>query len=544
MFFTRGEFEPEVQAIIDRAMEVAISPAEMRYADGFYIARSMVSEENVDPETALADIEQRISDLLVEARERQSVTITVAQPESRRELAAGEVVLNFGMNSSGIVSARRQQWEDAVSAFTQANPTIADVDLDTNMYGLDGQMDTEIDCWYNSFGSSFSGVTEAPEEWLALDPLLNVDPNFNPDDFLPGVLESVQIGGTVYGYPVTVQPVVMWINPTRFEEAGLPVPEGSWTLSAFNDALVTLASLREDTDMPVVRSDLYGSTGMMMLIASYGGLPIDYNTDPPTYNLMEAQNLAAIEQVVAYARDGLIDYSGLLSNSSTFFGGIPDNDLIVIDVLGDQSFRLQTQEQLNEYPLQPITFPSGIYTPVAYSVGMAQIMSASLNIQPCYDWIISITENPELLTGMPAQQSALENPALIAQYGEDIVAFYRELTTSLTAPDTVLMPNIYGGVPSTTQGAWIEPAFFYKALDNAILEDADLETELTRAEENIAMFRECSSGIEQLTQEEVTALYEDDQEAGFAYIRQFVDCAVTILPELRNQYSYYYQDDE
>ena len=539
-YYSQPQFDPEVEAILDQALESAISPSEQRYTEVLYRVRNLVETENISIEQALETIELDILNSLDEAAEQQSVQIMVTAPVKRPELSSDEIVLKFGMNTSSNITANQHLWDDLITEFVATQPRVGDVDMDNQIYGPNG-LEEDIDCWYNSFGGSFSTLTEPPEEMLALDPFLNADPEFDRASFLPGVLESTQVQNSIYGYPLTVQPIVMRLNPAKFEEANLPLPNGNWTTNDFANALVALAEIRSDLDDPVVRSDMYGSAWILMLIASYGGTPIDFTTDPPTYHLTTAENMAAIEQVARYMQDGLITYSGLISNDSFYFGGSPENDLIVIEVLGDAGY---SQRTLGENDPKPrlILFPEGTYLPIAFSSGMAHINSQSLNLQECYDWIQTIAAHPELFDGMPSQRSEFENPTLIAQKGSDIVEFYESLTEGLTAPNIMALPNIYGGVPSSIQGAWIVPDFFYNALDNIILNDADIETELTQAEENINTYNECVMDIEQVPDEELNSLFADDDNAWRAYYRQFSDCAIPLAPELRERYAYYYED--
>jgi hypothetical protein len=44
----------------------------------------------------------------------------------------------------------------------------------------------------------------------------------------------------------------------------------------------------------------------MMLIAAYGGLPIDYRTTPATLNFTDPATISAIQQVLDLAKNGYI----------------------------------------------------------------------------------------------------------------------------------------------------------------------------------------------------------------------------------------------
>jgi len=539
-FYSQPEFEPDVQAVIDQALELAIPPSQRRYSEVLYRTRTLVESESISIEQALETIEIEILDKLEEAAEQQSVQITVAAPELKPELAPGEIVLNFGMSTSSNINANQHLWDDLISEFVASHPRVGDIDMDNNIYGQNG-LDEDLDCWYNGYGSSFSAATEPPEGMLALDPFLSADPEFDRDSFLPGVLEGAQVQNLTYAYPLTVQPLVMRINRTKFEEANIPLPDNNWTTNDFTNALVALAELRSDTDEPVVRTNQYGASWVIMLIASYGGQPIDFSTDPPQYHLTTPETIEAIEQIAGYMQDDLITYIGMISNEIQYFGGSPEDDMIVIELLGDDGFGQQRSVEDEQNSLY-VLFPEGTYLPMAFSSGMVHINSKSVNFQECYDWIQAIARHPELFQGMPSRRSQFENPALIAQKGSDIVEFYVSLTEGLSAPNIMTLPNVYGGVASAEQGAWIAPDFLYYALDNIIINDADVETELSQAQENINAYNQCVSGIEKIPSEELNSLFDGDDNAWRTYYSQFSDCAITLVPELRNRYSYYYQD--
>lgn len=539
-FYTQPEFPPEIQIIIDHAMEVAIPSSDRRYSEVLYRTRNLVETENISIEQALETIEVEILDALAEAAEQQSMQIIVAAPEIRSELSPDEVVLHFGMNTSSNINANQNLWDDLIDEFIATHPRVGEIDLDNNIYGPNG-LDEDIDCWYSSFGASFVTLTEPPEGMLALDPFLNADPEFDRASFLPGVLEGVQVENLTYGYPLTVQPIIMRLNRAKFEEANLPLPTGGWTTNDFTNALVALSEIREDTDDPVVRSNLYGSSWLIMLIGSYGGKPIDFSTDPPIYDFTSPETLFAIEQVVGNFKDGLLPYQGFINNNTVFFGGSPEDDMIIIDILGDSGFSQQIQSE-NSSETWIVLFPEGTYLPMAFSSGMAHINSETVNFQECYDWIQTIARHPELFQGMPSRQSQFENPALIAERGPDVIEFYNSLTAGLTAPNLLALPNVYGGVASSEPGAWIVPDFFFYAFDNIVLNDADITEELAQAEANIATYHECVAGYEPLSDEEQNGLFERDQDAWREYYTQFTDCAITLVPELLDRYIYYYQD--
>ncbi len=526
-------FEPEVQAVLDQALENAVPPSQLRFMDVVYSLNS----GGADVLMMLDEYKQRVIAALEEAEAQQGRQLIVQMPEIRTTLSPGQVILKFGMNN-GFMD-EQDNWRDVVDEFVMTHPNIVDIDFDDSIYSGGGSIAEQLDCYYES--RALVGLAVPPSGILALNPLMDADPDFSPEHFLPGVLEQVQFDGMNYAYPLTVQPVMMWINEAKFEEAGLPIPDVDWTVNDFTNTLITLGNLRSDPEQPVVYDEAYGVNSLLMLFAAYGGVPIDYQTDPPTYNLTTPQNLEAMRQVINYIREqNLITYNGLLEfQNSTVSYSPPHERYIVIDVLSNFSPYLGNRNP--EMRLRPVPFPTGDLIPVSYLVGSAMISNESLNIEGCYEWIKTMARHPERFAGMPVDTRQLDNPALEATQGADMVTFYRQLVNVWNQPNVIVLPGPNGFVPSSTLGAWLEPYFFYAALDHVILDGTDLETEMAQAEENIAAYRDCIRGIDELSAGELEALSQADEQSMIDYLRQYVDCAVNILPDLREQFSFFYQ---
>ena len=59
--------------------------------------------------------------------------------------------------------------------------------------------------------------------------------DLNPDAFLPGCVDLVQIDGRTYAVCDGMGPVVVCYNKDAFDDAGVPYPDGSWTWDEFRD---------------------------------------------------------------------------------------------------------------------------------------------------------------------------------------------------------------------------------------------------------------------------------------------------------------------
>src|SRR5690606_14111418 len=108
-----------------------------------------------------------------------------------------------------------------------------------------------------------------------------------------------------------------------FAQHGAIPPTNGWTVDAFNDAIRAL-KLSPDDPAPFVPTNS-GGNYMQILIAAYGGLPLDYRTDSVTVNMTVPATVDAIRQALDLAKDGYIDYQSLGVLGGAFVGGTSDS---------------------------------------------------------------------------------------------------------------------------------------------------------------------------------------------------------------------------
>jgi len=64
----------------------------------------------------------------------------------------------------------------------------------------------------------------------------------NPDDYFPGVWQTVALADGVYGLPWIAQPVVLYYNKDIFDEMGVDYPTADWTWDQFKQAALDLTN--------------------------------------------------------------------------------------------------------------------------------------------------------------------------------------------------------------------------------------------------------------------------------------------------------------
>ena len=86
-------------------------------------------------------------------------------------------------------------------------------------------------------------IQDDQQYMLDLRPLLNADPAFDTNDFLPGLLDD---GDSVWSLPVAASYSLIFFDKTAFDAAGLAYPEPGWTLDEFLTAAQALTQREGD----------------------------------------------------------------------------------------------------------------------------------------------------------------------------------------------------------------------------------------------------------------------------------------------------------
>lgn len=517
-FIVSRNFAPEVQALIDEAVANALPPSELRYFD--YMQMAFVGDVQV--EGAPVDIQQSLqqAEATVLTNQQAAVAmgsssmVNVATPVPEVALAPGKIAINFSLTTFVSPLPNQAQWDQVVQEFVASDPEVGNVILDTTPFFSYGpEFTRHFDCFYLPFNALSS---MDPASIMNLDPFMDADTSFDRNDIAPSVLSQIQRDNKTWAYPVAIQPMILMYDGNLFTQAGLSLPEGTWTVDMFELALRSLKPTPED---PAVFSSLgFGGTYIEMLVAAYGGVPLDYRTDPPTVNFTDPVTAEAIRQVLDLAKDGYIRYEKLVDFSPVMALGGGAEPITTVSLGG---FFQAPQE-----PYRMVTFPRGTqYTGASLDISTAFISASAQNPQACYRWLSTIARHPELFSAMPARTSLLYDSAVTATQPPNVVAVYQQFDTILRDPNTIVIPAQFSGSASMTSfifSLWLNMVF-----DRYVLEDADLESELTLAESKTLDFQACMSAIPPLDPSAPNA------EADQAYMEQLSVCAIQIDPELQ-----------
>ena len=474
-----GKLPAAYQPIFERALTHAIPRGDLRFTE--YLERAVYKLRD-DPQHNVQNALRAAQDDALKglqlADAMRATALTVSTPVPVPTVAKGKVALKFGLTNTPQNLPNGDEWDAVMNDFTQHDPEVAQITLDIS------DRPTTDDCYYGTH-STFSSAE--PKFLTPLDSFMDVDPTFNKADFLNGTLSRLQFDNRTWAYPLTIQPAVLSYNVQAFANAGIPAPAKNWTLNEFLDAIKTLHTV---TGKPAFSPGSQDSSAWLMLIAAYGGLPIDYRTIPATLNFSDPATIDAIRQALDLAKQGYIHYDSLAYMGPMMMNadnGVP----IQSDTLSLLTHRSDAADHQNAYHM--LLYPSGSkYTGFPYNIASISINAQTVNASACYRWIKTLAKHPELFYAMPASRTVLNDPTLVSVQGTDAVALYKQIADVLSDPHTIPFPP-NDSVPSFP--ALIIQRWLLQAFDQYVLNGGDLTDALHNAESMAKAFQPCADAV-------------------------------------------------
>jgi len=506
-----GRFNQTVSAafepLVDTAVASGISQADLLFAGGLSDALDLMESDSLSASDALETILDEQLERLTAADALYPVSVAVNPPEAELDLSGGQIALEFGIlagGGRGPGGGVSDTWESLAEEFVAQDSQVADITIEQLPPNTSAVPET-TQCYY----SSSNILADADlSTLLVLDPMLLGDMNYDPDDYVGDVLSQMQVDGMTYGIPLTITPLVMRLDPAAFNQAGVPIPQGTWTVSEFEDALRGLESVVAEGVSPL---NITGSAPLINLIAIYGGAPFDFSGDTITVNFTDPATVAAIQQVLDLADDGLIAYAG----DGGGFGGAQNTSPIIEQDLIAGNFgggfgpggNQQNAERIT------VTFPQGVNSnAVAYDTGTMYINADAANPDACYRFMSYVAQNADAFDAMPATYSMLNSSRLLDSQGQETVDFYLAMADIIADTDTLVLPtNINQLGFGATQ--WLTAVF-----DSYLAgEVVDLETDLAIAQQRTNDYLSCVDGIE----------FSFDDPDSFTGIQEQIESCVT-----------------
>jgi ABC-type glycerol-3-phosphate transport system substrate-binding protein len=497
----------DAQALITQAMTNGTPESELRYAPYLAEAWDQINKQHVEVHAALASAEvQAAKDLQAAATAKPKIKFVVAEPQTA-DLPAGKIRLKFGITSFIRPMPHQAEWDRLAKDFAANDPQVGAIDLQMNSTNDLATNASTYDC----FSLPFNAVPGAKtNDLLSLDPFIDADKTFDKSDLFPTILAQVQQDGKTWAMPLMIEPDLLSYDPTQFQKANVPLPGANWSIADFNDALKTL---KVNAAQPPFVPRSPGGTYLLMLIAANGGLPIDFRTNPPTYNFTDPATVAAIKTVLDQAKDGAIKYNSLGGTTAIMIMSAdtkqaPITTRILLPLNPDRSD-----------PYKTIPYPTGTqYNALSYGVDTAYISAKTPYGEACYRWLTTIAQHPELFSAMPARQSQISNGTL----DSDTAATYKQIATLLQNSKTISFPSVFQGGVSPI--GFLSQHWLYEAFDSYVLQGKDLDSALKDAQGFTTAFTTCIS----------TIAPPDPGAAPQDYVQPYMDCAVKVDPRLKS----------
>ena len=448
----------QVEAVLSESLLLSIPYHEMRYAD--YLQTAM---DTADVPGALQTIHVNLSQALQTAQQfgaESTIAVTSAP-------ASGDgIVLNFGVATTILPLPDQEQWNLAISEFVAQDTVVGAIQLE-GAFASPKDYPTDYDCFVLPVDAIH---TLDRASLLRIDPMLMSDTDFNPDDFVATVFDSVDDNGQVYAYPLSIAPRLLAVDTILIDNTGASIPQRGWSIEQFTD---TLIQWQEMAGSPAYMLD--DALDVLTLVVAYGGLPLDYSTSPPTADFTSAETVEALRQVLDFARNGLVEYRSMvdIAPMGTASPASPIRNIYLTPsgagVVSEQSHY--------------VNFPAGRdYNLASYRIIAGAISSQTQHAEACYRWLSFISRQSYIFQSMPVLQAVLEatqNPDFIRYAG------------ILQAPDVINVPYVNKVGSDDT---FVLHYILNRAMDAYVLAGADLDTELQSAQTNADLYTQCRQG--------------------------------------------------
>ncbi|MDY6876218.1 MAG: extracellular solute-binding protein [Chloroflexota bacterium] len=183
------------------------------------------------------------------------VTGALAGCQAVESPSADQTVVTFAYPAY-LTAFNEANYQRLADAFNDENPDLRvelrEISTDElrqkGTYYLDLIFDKELGV--DVFLSRSFRMLLGDENLLDVGPLVAVRPEFDLGDFYPLALDTVRQGGSLWGLPAEIDPVVIYYNKDLFDQAGVPYPPsfppyggdegGGWTRDDFLETAVAL----------------------------------------------------------------------------------------------------------------------------------------------------------------------------------------------------------------------------------------------------------------------------------------------------------------
>ena len=338
---------------------------------------------------------------------------------------------------------------------------------------------------------------------LALQPLLDADPDLSEEDFFPIVLDRFRDQGQVVGLPGEVQVAFLNYNKRLFDAAGIDYPQPGWTMDEFLETAVALTQgENEDDKVYGYVPDLYEMGDMMTFVARQGVSFVDESVDPATVRFADPETIAALRWYTNLTTEygvkpvfDLDSFSGIGPNPFEERQVIIDNDRaaiwkdeqygVVIGFDGDEELN---GGDVDTSHIDAIPYPVGEGGSAGFDSVNGYYIAAQTEVrQAAWEWLkYLITQESMAQFGLPAHIETANSEEFTQRVGADKAEVMIASVQNSTQASTY---DLFSG-----NSDWLGPAIsigLQEAYNSIVAEEATVEEAMQTAQEKVDTYRQC-----------------------------------------------------
>jgi multiple sugar transport system substrate-binding protein len=275
-----------------------------------------------------------------------------------------------------------------------------------------------------------------------LQPFIEADRTFDPDDFYPGMLEAYQSNGGQWAVPAAAYFQIIQYDKDVFDEAGVDYPQPGWTWDDFLDRAKQLTVRDGDQVTRYGFVDAAGPILTLAVILSQVGPLVDETTDPPTPRLDRPE----VAEAVQWCADLILEHGVMPDRPED-----PEDYMELYALTEDKAAMSLGGGSVVVGPGQEerkgiVSMPQG-KTAVNPMWVQGYVMSAGTqHPDESWRWLVFLTRRQHpaapMLNMLPARRSVAEETGLWGDLTEEQVAAYQDALEHPLAMNQ--MPDVWG----------------------------------------------------------------------------------------------------
>ena len=495
----------------------------------------VMSDPNADVQQVLTEAQGRLDEELAQVEitptaepDMSPVFVATPEPQEAPEGATTITFMNNGYNPSALRQLSRTFQEQRPDIFVEITST------DTFTGPLEfGEMTQSADCfsWWSQPTSD-----DNLSALLDLQPLIDADNSFDRDDYPAALLSLYEDDGRLAGLPYTYNIRTLAYNRTAFEESGIATPTHTWTPDNFLAAAQSLTR-GDGQDKQYGYVAMSGPLSDILFFANQFGAQLTTGSGEnirPNYD--DSDVVQAIQWYIDLAKTHQVmpDIQLYYRSEDT-----PTDPNEIVDPyqliqegraamwfdwdqgsFGFGEILIEGEEDVLRTSSAPLPVGNGGLSGDDISTRGFHISAQTEHTQACWDWLKFLSADiSNLQGGTPARLSIAQSEEYIQQASTEAAEIAEVYAEALQQTGQV-------GAQSASFGN-IDTYWLYKAIDDAINDEMDLDRGLAEAQETTLAFLDCLDQSEDAQPGTCAKEVDPDYDG---YSLEFEGAIPTVLP--------------